>query len=103
MRRFAMSSVYETEIEDGVFEEIESPGLTLIPIAPAIYQAPRLAMTRPNAGFVAQLIATAEQLPQTRQLRRAAPADALSAYSSHQRKLTPETAAAKPAHLERAA
>ncbi|CCD94334.1 conserved hypothetical protein [Bradyrhizobium sp. ORS 375] len=37
---------------------------------------------RPDAGFVAQLIATAEQLPQTRALRRAAAADVHSAYAA---------------------
>jgi len=39
---------------------------------------------RPDPTFVAHLIATAEQLPQTRSLRRATPADALSAYRSVQ-------------------
>ena len=38
----------------------------------------------PNSTFVAHLIATAEHVPQTRSLRRATPADALSAYRSHQ-------------------
>jgi len=37
---------------------------------------------RPDAGFVTHLIATAEQLPQTRNLRRAATADAHSAYAA---------------------
>jgi len=36
--------------------------------------------TRPNASFVTHLIATAEQAPQTRTLRRATPTDALAAY-----------------------
>jgi hypothetical protein len=36
---------------------------------------------------VAQLIATAERLPQTRDLRRAAPADAMSAYRAGQRSM----------------
>jgi hypothetical protein len=44
--------------------------------------APRL--TRPDPTFLAQLIATAEQLPQTRLYRRAAPADALTAYGARQ-------------------
>jgi hypothetical protein len=39
-----------------------------------------------TSNFVAQLIATAEQLPQTRLYRRAAPADALTAYGAGQRK-----------------
>jgi hypothetical protein len=100
MRRFAMSSVYEQEIEDGVFEDVQTPCVAVVPVTPTVYEAPKLAQTRPNANYVAQLIATAEQLPQTRNLRRAEPADALSAYS---RKPGRENVAAKPAHLEKAA
>ena len=37
---------------------------------------------RPYAGFLAHLIATAGQLPQTRQHRRAEPEDAIAAYRS---------------------
>jgi hypothetical protein len=95
-----MSSVYQQEIEDGVFEDVETPCVAVVPITQAVYEASKLALPRPNASFVTQLIATAEQLPQTRNLRRAEPADALSAYS---RKLASETVAAKPANLERAA
>ncbi len=42
----------------------------------------RLARVRPHAGFVAQLIATAEHLPQARALRRADPAQAQQSYQS---------------------
>jgi hypothetical protein len=98
-----MSSVYHQEIEDGVFEDVETPCVAVVPVTPTVYQPPKLALPRPNASFVAQLIATAEQLPQTRNLRRAAPADALSAYSAHQRKLQGDVVAAKPANLEKAA
>ena len=45
-------------------------------VAPAAASEPR-----PTPTFLAQLIATAEQIPQTRSLRRATTADALSAYS----------------------
>ena len=45
-------------------------------------QAPKVRAPRPDAGFVAHLIASAEKLPQTRALRRAAPADAKSAYTA---------------------
>lgn len=38
------------------------------------------AITRPDPSFVAQLIATAVQAPQTRRLRRASPQDAQSSY-----------------------
>jgi hypothetical protein len=96
-----MSSVYDQEIEDGVFEDVEAPCVALMPVVPTAYEAPRLARTRTDAGFVAQLLATAEQLPQTRSLRRAAPADALSAYSARQ--LPSDRGAARPANLERAA
>jgi hypothetical protein len=37
-------------------------------------------LPRPDSIFVTHLIATAEQLPQTRNLRRATPADAQTAY-----------------------
>ena len=95
-----MSNVHEQEVEDGVFEDVETPCVSLVAVTPAVYEAPKLALPRPNANYVAQLIATAEQLPQTRNLRRAEPSDALSAYS---RKLGREAAAAKPANLVRAA
>ncbi|HWL05291.1 MAG TPA: hypothetical protein VNQ99_10220 [Xanthobacteraceae bacterium] len=35
---------------------------------------------RPSAGFLAHLIATAQQAPQTRRLRRASPEDAIGSY-----------------------
>jgi hypothetical protein len=98
-----MSNVCRQEIEDGVFEDVETPCVAVVPVTQTVYEAPKLALTRPNANYVAQLIATAEQLPQTRNLRRAEPADALSAYSARQRKLQGEAVAAKPAHLEKAA
>ena len=77
-----MSGIDKAEVEDGVFEEIEAEArcVTLVPVGPAATRPPGFAPTRPNAGFVAQLIATAEQLPQTRSLRRGAAAEALTAY-----------------------
>jgi len=78
-----MSSVYEQEIEDGVFEDVGPPCVALVPATPTVYRAAKFALTHPNANFVTQLIATAEHLPQTRELRRAAPTEALSAYSGH--------------------
>lgn len=98
-----MSSVYQQEIEDGVFEDVETPCVAVVAVTPTVYEAPKLALPHPNASFVAQLIATAEQLPQTRNLRRAEPADALSAYSARQRKPQGDAVAATAANLERAA
>ena len=40
--------------------------------------------SRPASTFVAQLLATAEQAPQTRGLRRGSAADAQTAYSANQ-------------------
>jgi len=37
---------------------------------------------RPSADFLAHLIATADQLPQTRERRRAEPQDAIAAYTA---------------------
>jgi len=48
----------------------EPASLTLVPLAPA-RRAPITRLTRPDPTFVAQLIATAAHLPQTRNLRRA--------------------------------
>jgi hypothetical protein len=99
-----VSSVYEPEIEDGVFEDVEAHCVALVPVIPTFYEPPRLVLTRPNASFVAQLIATAQHLPQTCNLRRAAPADVLSAYSTQQRRLLQRAeTAAHPANLEKAA
>jgi hypothetical protein len=56
----------------------------LVPMAPASYQSRGSSqVSRPDPTFVAHLIATAQQLPQTRHLRRAAPQEALSAYAAH--------------------
>jgi hypothetical protein len=40
-------------------------------------------LSRPDPSFVTHLLATAEQVPQTRNHRRAAQADALTAYAHH--------------------
>jgi hypothetical protein len=80
-----MSSVNEREIEDGVFEDVEPPCVALVPLAEELTWARKMPLPRPDPSFVTQLIATAEQMPQTCNLRRAAPADALSAYSTPRR------------------
>jgi hypothetical protein len=77
-----MSGGNEQEMEDGVFEDVEPPCVALIPLAQEVQWVCKLPLPRPDPSFVTQLIATAEQVPQTRTLRRAAPADALSAYNA---------------------
>ena len=57
--------------------------VALVPMAPASPHAPACSrMPRPDPTFVTHLIAMAEQVPQTRHLRRAAPHEALSAYAA---------------------
>jgi hypothetical protein len=45
---------------------------------------------RPRADFLAQLIATLAQAPQTRLRRRAAPGEAIAAYGARERSLMPQ-------------
>jgi hypothetical protein len=78
-----MSSVNEQVIEDGVFEDLEPTCVALVPVAQELTWARKMPLPRPDPSFVTQLIATAEQVPQTRTLRRASTADALSAYDTH--------------------
>jgi hypothetical protein len=60
--------------------------VALVPMAaPTRQSSMLLRLSLPDPTFVAHLIATAEQLPQTRLHRRAAPADVLSAYRAGQR------------------
>jgi hypothetical protein len=58
----------------------------LVPLARPAQRSPVAGLViRPDPSFVAQLIATAAQVPQTRKLRRAAASDALCAYTAHLR------------------
>jgi hypothetical protein len=72
-------------VEDGDFEEIAPRCVALVSLAPSPQRLRTFSLLRPDPSFVAQLIATAEQLPQTRQLRRATPSDAMSAYCAGDR------------------
>ncbi len=58
----------------------------LVPLAPSPYAPayPRAAR-RPHADFIAQLIATSLQVPQTCARRRAAPEEATAAYGARER------------------
>jgi hypothetical protein len=54
----------------------------LVPLAPARHDDDGTSCTarRPNADFLAHLIATSAQVPQTRERRRAEPEEAIAAY-----------------------
>jgi hypothetical protein len=72
------------EILEGEFVDIdEPPCAALVPLTRSVHWSPRAA-ARPDPTFVAQLIATADQAPQTRSLRRASMADAQTAYGAGQ-------------------
>ena len=72
---------------DGIDDETP-PGMALVPLARPIRLTPTGRLTRPDPGFVAHLIATAAHVPQTRNLRRAAPSDVHSAYTASMRPAT---------------
>ena len=80
-----MSLGHEQVVEDADFEEVAPSSVALVSLAPTLHRARILSLPRPDPSFIAQLIATAEQLPQTRNLRRAAPSDAMSAYRAGER------------------
>lgn len=73
------------EILDGEFVDVGGPAcVELVPQTQAVHWSPRAATPRPDPGFVAQLIATADRAPQTRSLRRGSLADAQTAYGASQ-------------------
>jgi hypothetical protein len=77
-RRFLTMSV-----EDQAYSTKPGPGSRAVILRdghPDAAASPRLQSIRLDTPFVAQLIATADDLPQTRQRRRADPRDALAAY-----------------------
>ena len=65
----------------------------LIPIAASAAAAsPAQIGGRPRANFLAQLIATAAQVPQTRVRRRAEPGEVIAAYGAIDRSSVPQPA-----------
>jgi hypothetical protein len=55
----------------------------LVPVTPTVRDStPPRAGSRPSADFIAHLIATSAQAPQTRARRRAEPAEAIAAYGA---------------------
>ena len=73
------------EIIDGEFVHVDEPACTeLVPVTQSVHWSPPRLTPRPDPTFVAQLIATADQAPQTRGLRRGSLADAQTAYGASQ-------------------
>ena len=72
------------DILDGEFVNLDEPACTeLVPVTEAVRWSPKPA-PRPDPTFLAQLIATADQAPQTCRLRRGSLADAQTAYGAGQ-------------------
>jgi hypothetical protein len=59
-----------------------APGTSIIAISPIVEGKKFTGNSRPAAVFLAQLIATAQQAPQTRQRRRAEGRDVVARYAS---------------------
>jgi hypothetical protein len=75
----------EQAVDDGgVAADAKPACVALVPVAQPTEWTGRANQqpSRPASTFVAQLLATAEQAPQTRGLRRATAADAQTAYSA---------------------
>jgi hypothetical protein len=75
----------EPTADDGTPLEAKSACVALVPVVQAAQwsQIPSRELPRPNSTFLTHLIATAEQVPQTRSLRRATPYDAQIAYNAN--------------------
>jgi hypothetical protein len=74
----------EQTIEDGVFSDAEPACVALVPVVASAQWSMPIQLSRPDSTFVTHLIATADQVPQTRSLRRATAADAQTAYRANQ-------------------
>ncbi|MDO9298033.1 hypothetical protein [Bradyrhizobium sp.] len=78
----------EQAVDGGGFADARPACVALVPVAQPTEWTDRAHQppSRPASTFIAQLLATAEQAPQTRCLRRATVADAQTAYgaSRHQ-------------------
>ena len=72
------------DILDGEILDAGAPAcVELVPVTQTVHWSPKPAMARPDPVFVTHLIATADQAPQTRSLRRGSLEDAQTAYGAH--------------------
>ncbi len=76
----------EQAVDDGVPADAKPACVALVPTVQSAQwsEIPSQQLSRPNSMFVTQLIATAEQAPQTGSLWRTAPLDAYAAYRANQ-------------------
>ena len=79
-----LDSKRSEDILDGEILDADKPScVELAPVAQSVHFSPKPAMVRPDPTFVTHLIATADQAPQTRNLRRGSLEDAQTAYGAH--------------------
>jgi hypothetical protein len=72
------------DVLDGEVLAAEGPAcVALVPVTQTVQWSRKSTMARPDPGFVTHLIATADQAPQTRSLRRASMGDAQTVYGAH--------------------
>ena len=73
------------DILDGEILDADAAAcVELVPVTRTVHWLPRSATARPDATFLTHLIATADQVPQTRNLRRGSLEDAQTAYGASQ-------------------
>jgi hypothetical protein len=75
--------------DDGVTAEANPACVALVPVTETARwsHSPIRPLPQPNSMFVTHLIATVEQDPQTRGLRRAAASDARAAYTANRHRV----------------
>jgi hypothetical protein len=74
----------ENILDGEILEAGASLCVELVPVAQTVRWSTKPAMARPDPVFVTHLIATADQAPQTRSLRRGSLEDAQTAYGASQ-------------------
>jgi hypothetical protein len=75
--------------DDGVTAEPNPSCVALVQVTETTHwtHGPIRTLPRPNSIFVTHLIATVEQAPQTRSLRRATASDANAAYTANRQRV----------------
>jgi hypothetical protein len=73
----------EQVLDGEVLDADELGCVALVPVTQPVQWSRKSATARPDPSFLTHLIATADQAPQTRSMRRASIEDAQTAYGSH--------------------
>jgi hypothetical protein len=73
---------------DRVSLDARPPCVALVPVAETAQWSHIRPLPRPDSIFLTHLIATSEQAPQTRHLRRASASDANAAYTANRLRFT---------------